>query len=191
MEFIFIRHGKGEHTENLPNSLQRVDPSLTVEGINQVNLLRQHLPITADDVVVASPTTRTLQTSSILCENVACKKIVHPLVAPRMFPQKSEWSTLPCDRVKSPEEIKKEFPDFEFVTDELTDLWKNGINTLPEKEFRELAENFIEWCKQHPQQRIHVVSHDGTITSYRHLLTNQTLTRNDFLQDGGWIRVTG
>lgn len=84
----------------------------------RINHIRQYLPITKEDVVVASPTTRTLQTASILSEGVPCKKVVHPSVAPRMFPQKPEGRTLPCDMLKSPEHIKNEFPDFKLISDE-------------------------------------------------------------------------
>lgn len=44
MGLIFIRHGEGEDTLNIPNSLQISDPILTDEGINQVKLLRAQLP---------------------------------------------------------------------------------------------------------------------------------------------------
>ena len=55
MELIFIRHGEGVHTLNIPNSLQISDPILTDEGINQAKLLRTQLPLSKDDILVISP----------------------------------------------------------------------------------------------------------------------------------------
>ncbi|UHA58596.1 hypothetical protein KDJ21_017370 [Metabacillus litoralis] len=51
---------------------------------------------------------------------------------------------------------------------------------MPEKEFREIAKNFIDWCKEQNGKRIFVVSHDGTITSFREFITGKKLSRADF-----------
>ena len=40
MEIIFIRHGQGEHTVDLPGSLQIQDLSLTQKGVNQAETLQ-------------------------------------------------------------------------------------------------------------------------------------------------------
>ena len=45
MELVFIRHGQGEHTLDLPKSLNTPDPSLTEEGIIQARTLKKHLPL--------------------------------------------------------------------------------------------------------------------------------------------------
>ncbi|WP_179866055.1 hypothetical protein [Bacillus wiedmannii] len=39
------------------------------------------------------------------------------------------------------------------------------------------------------RKKIFIVSHDGTITAYREILTKQKLTIEDFLGETGWIRI--
>lgn len=188
MEIIFIRHGQGEHTLNLPGSLQIQDPSLTQEGVHQAEALQTHFPLTERDLVVISPVRRTLETAKILTKDVSCRKIVSPLVSPRMFPQNPEWKTLPCDRMLNKGSIKKEFPSF--TIDEILseELWTTGINTMPEQEFSGVAETFLTWCKSQGVDHIYVVSHDGTINSYREFIRGEKLTREDFLTDAGWVK---
>ena len=83
MELIFIRHGQGEHTLNLQESLGSINPSLTNVGRLQAKRLRSSLPLTPEDALIVSPTLRTHQTASIWSESIDCCKIVHPLAAPR------------------------------------------------------------------------------------------------------------
>jgi broad specificity phosphatase PhoE len=188
MEIIFIRHGQGEHTLDLPDSLQIQDPSLTQEGVNQAEALQSQFPVTESDLVIISPVRRTLETAKILTKDVSCRKIVSPLVSPRMFPQNPEWKTLPCDRMLNKGSIKKEFPSF--TIDEILseELWTTGINTMPEQEFSGVAETFLTWCKSQGVEHIYVVSHDGTINSYREFIRGEKLTRKDFLTDAGWVK---
>lgn len=74
--------------------------------------------------------------------------------------------------------IEKQHNDFVLEKDDLT-LWLDGINTLSENEFNQLA------C-----ERAFIISHDGTITSYRKLLGEEELTRADFLGEAGWYQTT-
>lgn len=69
--------------------------------------------------------------------------------------------------------------------------WSKGINKLPEAEFKVIAEGFLKWCKEIRNKRIYIVSHDGTITTYRQLFTGKELTRNDFPKEIGFIEVIG
>ncbi|HHP1048302.1 histidine phosphatase family protein [Bacillus cereus group sp. BfR-BA-01354] len=39
MKIVFVRHGEGEHTRDLPSSLKVLHPPLTDEGRNQAKLL--------------------------------------------------------------------------------------------------------------------------------------------------------
>ncbi|WP_174616291.1 phosphoglycerate mutase family protein [Virgibacillus ihumii] len=189
MDLTFIRHGQGQHTLEPPNSLRIKDPSLTDEGIDQAKLLRKKIPLSDTDLVVISPIRRTLQTAFIWSEGIRCKKIVSPMVSPRMFPQKKESKTLPCDVIMDCSEIKNEFPDFIIEKNSTNDLWSRGINSTSEDEFKIIGKRFIQWCKLQSREKIYVVSHDGTITSYRQLLSNQTFTRKDFPKEAGWINV--
>ncbi|WP_397538746.1 histidine phosphatase family protein [Rummeliibacillus pycnus] len=190
MEFIFIRHGQGEHTLDIPSSLQISSPSLTTKGVEQAKLLRNQLPLTDKDIIIISPLRRTLQTAFIWSENIDCRKIVSPLVSPRIFPFLPERNTLPCDRVISSEIIKNEYPTYEIDMKDFFDLWSDGINVLPERDFIKIAKQFIEDCKQLQKEKIYIVSHDGTITSYRQMISGQTLTRKDFPQETGWFQIS-
>lgn len=183
MELIFIRHGQGEHTVNLPESLHLSQPSLTIQGRIQANTLRSTLPLTSEDVLIVSPTLRTLQTALIWSENLECNKLVHPLVAPRIFPARLAAKTLPCDELLDPESLQTEFPTFVPAANIASSLWSTGINILAEDEFNLLAEEFIGFCRSLRCERIYIVTHDGTITSYRQKISGQQLTREDFLQE--------
>jgi broad specificity phosphatase PhoE len=66
VELIFIRHGQGEHTLNLPDSLQIQDPSLTKEGVYQAQSLQSEITLNEKDIVIISPVRRTLETANIL-----------------------------------------------------------------------------------------------------------------------------
>ena len=190
MELVFIRHGEGEHTLEIPSSLHIEDPALTAKGIEQAKLLRNQLPLNNKDIIFISPIRRTLETAYIWSENIDCRKIVSPLVSPRIFPIRSSCSTLPCDKIIDLETISDFFPTFEIDCKAPRSIWTEGINTLPEKQFIKLAEEFIGNCKQLQKEKIYIVSHDGTITSYRQMISGQTLTRKDFLQETDWFQIT-
>lgn len=188
MEITFIRHGQGEHTLSLPGSLQLEDPSLTEAGKEQARSLSTVFPVTKDDLVVVSPVRRTLQTASLIAGESGCRRVVHPLVSPRMFPQKPGAVTLPCDRMLDLKTIRNEFPDFEVKFGMDLDMWASGINVMPHDEFSEWADIFLRWIEDQGAHHVYVVSHDGTITAYRERLRRETLSRADFLNDAGWIR---
>lgn len=189
LNLTFIRHGQGIHTLNPPDSLRIKNPSLTQKGIGQAKLLRRQFPLSKNDFIIISPTRRTLQTALIWSNDTQCRKIIDPRVSPRMFPQKTEGLTLPCDEIMEIEDIRNEFPIFALDEHLSTELWTNGINTMPDREFEVLGERFLGWCKQQSKGNVYIVSHDGTITSYRQLISNRLFTRDDFLDDGGWINV--
>jgi len=162
LELIFIRHGQGEHTLNMPSSLHIQDPALTKEGILQAQLLRNQFLLSVTDLIVISPIRRTLQTAMIWSEGIDCTKIITPLVSPRIFPFKKKSKTLPCDELMRREVIKIEFAKYTLQEDLPSHLWDNGINTLLEQEFNLFANKFLRWCKQQKKKRIYIVSHDGT-----------------------------
>lgn len=181
MKLIFVRHGEGKHTVNLPHSLQVSHPSLTGKGKSQAQLLRDTLPLQSSDVLVVSPTVRTLETVSLWSEGIGCIKFVHPAVAPRIFPYKEGARTLPCDYILSQADIRTLFPQFSLIEHE--SLWSSGINTISLCELQKVIKNFLKWCMEQNAERICVVSHDGTITTYREHITKEVLTRKDFLAE--------
>jgi broad specificity phosphatase PhoE len=63
VEFIFIRHGHGEHLLDYPNQLNTLHPGLTEYGKMQVIQLRDQVTFNSDDLVLVSPTKRTIETA--------------------------------------------------------------------------------------------------------------------------------
>jgi len=189
MELVFIRHGQGEHTMDLPTSLELKDPSLTSRGFEQAVLLRNKFPLTSNDIVYISPTIRTLQTAVIWSENIDCRKIVSPFVSPRMFPILPGKKTLHCDEIIDLEIIIKDYPTFEIDMNAPLCLWSSGINVISDSKFVKIAEEFIGFCKLSKNEKFYIVSHDGTITSYRQLISGQILSRADFPNETGFVKL--
>lgn len=189
MELIFIRHGQGEHTLAIPNSLHIKNPSLTAKGISQAKLLRKKFLLTDEDIIFISPLRRTLETTLIWTLNVDCRKIVSPLVSPRIFPFRPNGKTLPCDKIINLETIKKDYPNLEMDMNVPYDLWSTGINTLPDSHFNNIAQEFIANLKLLKKDKIYIVSHDGTITAYRQLISGRNLSRRDFPDETGWFQI--
>ena len=79
MEFIFIRHGHGEHLLDYPNRLNTSHPGLTDCGKMQVTQLRGQVSINSDDLVLVSPTKRTIETAMMLKNNLT-SLLLHLLV---------------------------------------------------------------------------------------------------------------
>lgn len=185
MKLVFVRHGQGEHTMDLPSSLQALHPPLTVEGRNQATLLQSDVPLQEKDILIASPTLRTLQTATIWSAKVACQKLVHPSISPRIFPYREGAKTLPCDRIVDQEMMKRLFSHFSIEKSTDEQLWTEGINTIAENNFQQIVDEFLRWCYELRAERICIVSHDGTITAYRQYLQKAVLTRSDFLKETG------
>ncbi|WP_085524675.1 histidine phosphatase family protein [Tuberibacillus sp. Marseille-P3662] len=190
MEIVFIRHGQAEHTLNVPDSLQESDPALTETGVKQARVLKDTIDLSPDDVLIISPVRRTLETALLLGETIPCIKIAHPLVSPRMFPLIPNGQTLPCDRILPVQLIARDFPSIKLAEGLSEQLWMQGINTFPEGKFNRWAEELIAWCRTFGKERIYIVSHDGTITSYRQYLNGNRLTRQDFPKETGYYRIT-
>jgi len=185
MKLIFIRHGEGVHTIHTPESLHIHHPSLTERGEMQVKELKKELDIQTSDLVVASPTLRTIQTAEILtyCED---QIVVHPFVGPRIFPYKGESRTLRCDQTLAFDEIKHQGVK---VMSEAYIYGGEGVNKVPESEFDNIINKFLTWCRDLGRERIFIVTHDGTITRYREAISGEKLSRDDFLKDAGWVEA--
>ncbi|MBE9914201.1 histidine phosphatase family protein [Paenibacillus donghaensis] len=185
MEFIFIRHGHGEHLLDYPNQLNTSHPGLTEYGKMQVHQLREQITFSADDLILVSPTKRTIETAMILTDNI--NFIITPLVGPRMFPQSAGAPFLNCDQIYSKVEIKDLYGNV-MILDLNLNCWENGINKIDQDIFEEYARQLIDWIED-KYKRIFVISHDGTITNYRIILGEEGLSRNDFLGEGGVYRM--
>ncbi|WP_145037899.1 phosphoglycerate mutase family protein [Paenibacillus sp. Y412MC10] len=185
MDFTFIRHGHGEHLNDYPNRLNTLHPSLTEYGKFQVTQLRNEIKMDPDDLVLVSPTKRTIETATIIKSGMDF--IISPLVGPRMFPQNPEFPFLACDHILSKTEITHLYGDIEILDFNL-DCWKEGINGIEQGIFEGYAARLLEWIGE-SYKKIFFISHDGTITNYRILLGEKGLTRKDFLGEAGVYRM--
>ncbi|EHB66614.1 MULTISPECIES: histidine phosphatase family protein [Paenibacillus] len=185
MDFIFIRHGHGEHLIDYPNRLNTLHPSLTEYGKFQVTQLRNDTIIDPDDLVLVSPTKRTIETAAILKNDLDF--VISPFVGPRMFPQNPDLPFLACDHILSKTEIRNLYGDIEILDFNL-ECWKEGINQIEQYIFEGYAKRLIAWIGER-YKTIFMISHDGTITNYRILLGEKGLTRKDFLGEAGVYRL--
>jgi broad specificity phosphatase PhoE len=159
VDLIFIRHGYGEHLIDYPNQLDTLHPGLTEYGVYQINQLREHISIFSDDVVIVSPTKRTIQTAQLLTQTN--EFIVSPYVG-----------------------NYKEVTILDFGLND----WGEGINRIDQELFEGYGKQLLEWCLS-IGNRIIIISHDGTITNYRLLLGEKGLTRKDFLGEAGVLKT--
>ncbi|NMO97101.1 phosphoglycerate mutase family protein [Paenibacillus lemnae] len=186
MELIFIRHGHGEHLKDYPNRLNTMHPSLTDYGKYQVTQLRNEIRINPDDLVLVSPTKRTIETAAILKNDMDF--IISPLVGPRMFPQNPEFPILACDHILSKSEISNLY-GVNNIMDYDLDCWVEGINRIEQDLFEVYAQHLLDWIVGESYNKTFIISHDGTITNYRILLGEKRLTRKDFLGEAGIYRI--
>ena len=183
MKIIFIRHGQGEHTLSPPESLQMSDATLTEKGVQQAQQLKQTFPLTNKDIIIISPTRRTIETALIWAKEISCTLYVHPLVSPRMFPLLNPDQAYACDQILHYTKIKTDYPSLHII-ESSEEIWTNGINTISEEAFHRVAKAFMSWCKQLNQHTLYIVSHDGTINAYRSFL-GESVTRDHFLDESG------
>jgi broad specificity phosphatase PhoE len=189
IDLLFVRHGEGEHMLDLPRSLDMQHPRLTEAGRTQVAALKPIVGVTDVDLVLASPTPRTLETARMLCDGAGPRRYVSPLVGPRMFPQNPKYNPLRCDDLPDPNVLRREFPEFQLHPDDTTaDVW-SGINQIPGDRFAQAARELLRWCATIGASRVIITSHDGTIHNYRELLGETNLTRATFLGPAGLHRV--
>ncbi|WP_124113599.1 phosphoglycerate mutase family protein [Paenibacillus xylanexedens] len=186
MDITFIRHGHGEHLMDYPNQLNCQHPGLTELGKSQVIALRKQVFFSPEDVILVSPTKRTIETAQLLIPNKNLA-FFSPLVGPRMFPQNSEFVPFLCDQIYSKEELSHQYGDIRLV--ELgMDCWEESINQMDADRFQILAEKLLEWCRQQSRNTF-IISHDGTISNYRMLLGEQGITKSDFLGEAGQYTI--
>jgi broad specificity phosphatase PhoE len=188
MELLFVRHGEGEHLLDPPRSLEMRHPRLTERGRGQVAALRPVLLVRDDDLLLASPTRRTIATALILTEAEGPTVQVTPLAGPRIFPGGPSAVPLVCDELLAPAAIRGEYPAVVVADEDDPALWTAGINTIPPPLFAERAARLVARCRAQGRRAL-VITHDGTIHSYRSFLGERGLTRASFLGPAGWCRV--
>lgn len=198
MKLTLIRHGQSEHTVNLPDSLRKMNPKLTPEGIINTTKSREKAPVSQNDILFVSPTTRTIETANILNKYIQAEIYTHPFIGPRIFPERiantkifdpNSLYTLPCDWLLSKREIKIKYPSLKIIEGLEEKYWDTGyINNLQESDFTELLNKFLKQLYQQTKSAV-FISHDGNINSIRKRLTRQNFTRKDFLSDSGFITI--
>ncbi|WP_337034054.1 histidine phosphatase family protein [Paenibacillus illinoisensis] len=181
MDITFIRHGHGEHLIDYPKRLNELHPGLTERGKIQVTMLRKQMEIDPHDVILVSPTRRTIETALLL--SAGEHLTICPLIGPRMFPQNPEFTPFLCDQIYSKEELDTQFPGLSVIDCGL-ECWEEGINRMDGHQFEVLASGLLQWCREQ-DGNIYIISHDGTITNYRILLGEKGLSRKDFLGEAG------
>lgn len=185
MDILFIRHGHAEHLLDYPNRLDTLHPSLTAFGRTQVGKLRTEIEVMPDDLLLVSPTQRTIETAHMIANRNPF--FICPFIGPRMYPQSPDNQPLQCDLIYNREELQHLYPELELI-DLGIDCWTEGINTIEQQLFESYAAQLLEWCSAVTERAI-IVSHDGTITSYRAFLGEQGLTRQDFLGEAGMYHM--
>jgi broad specificity phosphatase PhoE len=189
LELLFVRHGEGEHMLDLPRSLGLRHPHLTEQGQAQIRALCPVLQLTDEDLVLASPTPRTIETARLLCGAAHPRRHAAPAVGPRMFP-KVGYDPLPCDDLLSADTLTRDYPDYPPHPADPTDVLWRGINLIADARFAQAATDLFAWCRQLAPARVVIVAHDGTIHNYRRLLGEPNLTRATFLGPAGFHRVS-
>ena len=157
-----IRHG--ESTFNAAYRATGVDPlhrdaPLTEEGHRQVLEARERLRDIAFDLVVTSPLTRALQTTTGLFSDHPAQ----PAVLVEALHREHGGSS--CDIGRAPALLTAEFPHF--TLDHLPDIWwhqegepdPNGLCYEPIERLQERVEAFRGWLRARPERTIAVVGH--------------------------------
>jgi len=195
MKLLFIRHGQGEHNLPVPDRLELIHPRLTARGQAQVERLRERIQVTSEDLLLISPTVRTIETALILTADLKdAALLTTPLVGPRMYPPPDSPAVptrqpFGCDRILSREELGEAYPMLTVLTDEPSACWEDSINTMASEEFAARADRLLRSLRLLDFQRTLLISHDGTINGYRELLGETGLSRDDFLGEAGvWER---
>lgn len=68
-------------------------------------------------------------------------------------------------------------------------LWEGGVlNVMDSSDYLDKEIFFLNWVSAFYSKRILLVSHDGTINTYRERLTRKILTRKDFLDETNHIK---
>lgn len=169
--FHFIRHAQSLHNAlsepGGPDPMVR-DAALTEYGLEQALRLGAEIGKGQEfDLVVITPFTRAIQTALRAFAESPAPRIILDL--------HREHLDSYCDVGRSPEDLGKLFPMFEF--DHLNDPWwyideasHEPYAKEPPEELMKRVEAFSAWLKARPEQTIGVVGHGTflrTLTGHR------------------------
>ena len=157
-----IRHAESEANAaaDLDNPTYYYDARITEKGKEQALKTSINLKNITFDTYICSPLTRTMETFSLIFPDK--KPILQPFIREHLFHS--------CDVGRQPENLKKEFPQFDFSN--LNKYWWN--NNIPINEKKIVKENFNDikirldkfkkWLDDNDSTTIALVSH-GTFLS--------------------------
>ena len=157
-----IRHAESEANAaaDLDNPTYYYDARITEKGKEQALKTSNKLKNIIFDTYICSPLTRTMETFSLIFPDK--KPILQPFIREHLFHS--------CDVGRQPENLKKEFPQFDFSN--LNKYWWN--NNIPINEKKIVKENFNDikirldkfkkWLDDNDSTTIALVSH-GTFLS--------------------------
>ena len=153
---ILIRHGQSQFNVVYGATGQDpgiIDPSLTEEGVRQVEVAAEVLAERDIRHIRASPYARTLQTAEIIAARLDLNIEIEPLVRERSF--------FTCDIGTPRSELSERWPHLRF--DHLTEIWWTAAEETESQmmkrctAFHASLADFAEW------QHLLVVSHWGFI----------------------------
>ena len=161
-KIYLIRHAESEANAaaDLDNPTYYYDARITEKGKEQALKTSINLKNIIFDAYICSPLTRTMETFSLIFPDK--KPILQPFIREHLFHS--------CDVGRQPENLKKEFPQFDFSN--LNKYWWN--NNIPINEKKIVKENFNDiknrlnkfkiWLNDNNSSTIAIVSH-GTFLS--------------------------
>ena len=164
-KLFLIRHGYAIHNKLFyqigKSAYDLRDTQLLDKGIKQANeLSKTWNKIDSIDLVICSPSIRTLDTALLIFKNTKLKIIAKDFLLE--FPQGSEC----CNRRKDRDDLTVLYPQIDFneiIENELQ--WSFKRETTKELENR--IEQMINWIKQRKETNIVIVSHSSFIGQFK------------------------
>lgn len=158
MNIFFVRHAEGIHNIFKDNNenLKIKFPHLSQKGKDQAKELNKKLLKLDIDLAIISPTTRTLQTATIACNNMDINMIAHPSIREVLHNS--------CDYRKNKYVLRNNFIDVDFsliAHEDPLQLYED------DELIYERCDIFYQYLKTLDNKNIVVFSHNGFL--YRFL----------------------
>ncbi len=164
-KLFFIRHGYAIHNQlfhQIGKSAYNIrDTQLLYEGVVQAkNLSKNWKELSSIELVICSPSIRTLDTALLTFQNSPLKITAKDFLLE--YPQGSEE----CSRRKDIEDLNVLYPQVDFSDIDNNVLpWTGKKETIAELDSR--INQMINWIKQREEKNIAIVSHSSFIGHYK------------------------